>query len=94
MSKAPSTDTQLAARSGGHRRTRRLLQSVVPLSGPGSGVPITADCHSAFDGSRLRALRHAACAWNQVMWVDGVTPGRLTAKMSSAQFWPLSSQGA
>src|SRR4029079_3758864 len=54
----------------------------------------TADCHSAFDGKRLRALRHATCAWNQVMWVDGVTPGRLTAKMSSAQFWPLLSQGA
>ena len=56
-----------------------MLQSVVPLSGPGSGVPATAACHSAFDGSRLRAFSHAACAWNQVICADGVTPARLTA---------------
>ena len=48
-----------------------LLQSVVPLSAPGSGVPITAACHSAFEGSRLRAFSHAACAWNQVSDADG-----------------------
>jgi len=52
-----------------------VLQSVVPLSPPGSGVPITAACHSAFDGSRLRAFSHAACAWNQVVREDGMPPG-------------------
>jgi hypothetical protein len=52
-----------------------VLQSVVPLSGPRSGVPITAACHSAFDGSRLRAFSHAACAWNHVMFADGSTAG-------------------
>jgi hypothetical protein len=56
-----------------------VLQSVVPLSGPGSGVPATAACHSALDGSRLPAFVHAGCAWNHVMFADGVTPGRLTA---------------
>jgi hypothetical protein len=71
-----------------------VLQSVVPLSGPGSGVPITAACHFAFDGSRLRAFWHAASAWTQVMYVDGVTAGRHTAKMSSVQFCPLSAHGA
>ena len=73
-----------------------VLQSGVPLSGavPGSGVPGTAACHSAFDGSRLRAFSHAACAWNHVMFADGCTPGRLTANMSSTQFCPLSAHGA
>jgi hypothetical protein len=63
MSKAPSADTQslrdpVATATSGEP----LLQSVVPLSRPGSGVPITAACHSAFDGSRLRAFLQAACA--------------------------------
>jgi len=43
------------------------------------GVPATAACHSAFDGSRLRAFSHAAWAWNHVRFADGLTPGRLTA---------------
>src|SRR5262245_10826349 len=80
MSKAPSVDVQLlrdpvltAA------NTLPVLQSVVLLSGPGSGVPATAACHSAFDGSRLRAFLQAACAWNHVMFADGCTAGRLTA---------------
>jgi hypothetical protein len=33
-----------------------VLHSVVPSSSPGSGVPATAACHSAFDGSRLPAF--------------------------------------
>jgi len=34
-------------------------------------MPRTATCHSTFDGSRLRAFSHAACAWNEVMFADG-----------------------
>ena len=80
MSKAPSVDTQLLRDPVATVvNTLCVLQSVVPLSGPGSGVPTTAACHSAFDGSRLRAFLHATCAWNQVMFADGFTPGRLTA---------------
>src|SRR5262245_36072923 len=80
MSNAPSADLQLVREPVLTRvKPRFVLQSVVPLSGPGSGVPMTAACHSAFDGSRLRAFLHAACAWNQVANPDGSTPGRLTA---------------
>ena len=80
MSKAPSDDTQLLREPVATTvNVLRVLQSVVPLSGPGSGVPATAACHSAFDGSRLPAFVHACCAWNHVMNADGVTPGRLTA---------------
>jgi hypothetical protein len=80
MSKAPSDDTQLLRDPVGTLvNALAVLQSVVPLSGPGSGVPATAACHSAFDGSRLREFLQACCAWNQVMNADGVTPGRLTA---------------
>src|SRR5262245_31553736 len=63
MSKAPSADTQLLREpvSTG-ARVLNVLQSVVPLSPPGSGVPSTAACHSAFDGNRLRAFLQAACA--------------------------------
>ena len=56
-----------------------VLQSVVPLSPPGSGEPVTAICHSALLGSRLPALAQAMLAWYQVMYADGTTPGRLTA---------------
>ena len=83
MSKAPRADLQLL-RDPVVTAVNALavLQSVVPLSGagpPGSGVPITPACHSAFDGSRLRAFSHAAYAWNQLTYADGVTPARLTA---------------
>ena len=59
--------------------TALLLQSVVPLSGPASGVPVAPICHSALVGSRLPALAHASCAWNHVMFAAGITAGRLTA---------------
>ena len=63
MSKAPRADTQpLRDPVAATANVLAVLQSVVPLSGPGSGVPVTAACHSAFDGSRLRAFSHAACA--------------------------------
>jgi len=39
-------------------------------------MPRTATCHSTFDGSRLRAFSHAACAWNQGMFAHGCTAGR------------------
>ena len=91
MSKAPRDDTQ--ALRDPVRDTANVfpvLHSVKPLSPPGSGVPATAACHSAFDGNRLRAFSHAACAWNHVIRDDGVTPATLTASMSSEQFCPLS----
>ena len=56
-----------------------VLQSDVPSSGPGSGVPTTAACHSALDGRRLPEFVQACCAWNQVIHADGVTPSTLTA---------------
>jgi hypothetical protein len=79
MSKAPRAETQPLREPVGAEEELPVLQTVVPLSGPGSGVPITAACHSAFDGSPLRAFSHAACAWDQAMNPAGVTPGRLTA---------------
>ena len=80
MSNAPRDETQpLRDPVATGENVLLVLQSVVPLSGPGSGVPATAACHSALDGSRLPAFLHACCAWNHVMYADGVTPGRLTA---------------
>src|SRR5262245_52543777 len=85
MSKAPRSETHLLRApvsatvplppSG----TSAVLQSVVPSSGPGSGVPFAATCHSALVGSRLPALAHASCAWNHVMNAEVSTDGRLTA---------------
>jgi hypothetical protein len=40
------------------------LQSVVPLSVPGSGVPCAAACHSSLRASRFPESRHAWFAWN------------------------------
>jgi hypothetical protein len=72
MSNAPRADLQpLREPAGIALNALAVLQSVVPSSGPGSGVPATAACHSAFDGKRLPALSHAACAWNHVMLADG-----------------------
>jgi hypothetical protein len=80
MSKAPSAETQpLRDPVAATEFALFVLQSVVPLSGPGSGVPATAACHSPFDGSLLREFLHAACAWNHVIFADGVTASRLTA---------------
>src|SRR5262245_40400042 len=97
MSKAPREDTHLGREPVGPTLpTRRsVLQSVVPFSDPCvSGVPVAPTCHSAFVGSRLPALAHASCAWNQVMLAAGVTLATLTAKMSPAQVWPSSVHGA
>src|SRR5215470_15215009 len=79
MSKAPLADTQSPRVPVSDKSSPAVLQSVVPSSGPGSGVPFAATCHSAFVGSRLPALAHASCAWNQVMYAEGRTAGRLTA---------------
>ena len=62
MSYAPRADLQLLREPVFTALGPKVLQSVEPLSGPGSGVPITAACHSALVGSRLRAFSHAACA--------------------------------
>src|SRR4029453_15255644 len=50
-------------RAGGGPEHEPLLQFVVPLSGPASGVPVAPNCHSALVGKRLPALAHASCAW-------------------------------
>src|SRR5262249_26590975 len=96
MSKAPRAETQLLRAPVGDRPgpSPEMLQSVIPLSAPGSGVPFAATCHSALVGSRLPALAHASCAWNHVMNAEGSTDGRLTAYMSLAQFWPSAVHGA
>src|SRR5919109_3985142 len=44
------------------------------LQGAPSGVPATAICHSAFNGSRLPELASACWAWNQVTLARGATP--------------------
>src|SRR5262245_64842954 len=70
MSNAPCADTQLAREPvgvGSWPDWNVVLQSVVPSSDPGSGVPTTAACHSALVGSRLRALLHAVLAGNHVL---------------------------
>src|SRR6185369_12230758 len=79
MSKAPRAEVQLARVPVRDRTPLAVLQSVVPLSGPGSGVPFAPTCHSALVGSRLPALAHASCAWNQVMNAEGMWDGRLSA---------------
>src|SRR5262249_3556438 len=79
MSKAPSAETQLLRSPVPTAIVPVVLQSVMPLSGPGSGVPTTAACHSALEGRRLPEFVHACCAWNQVIHADGVTPSTLTA---------------
>jgi len=79
MSKAPRADTQALREPVLATLSLALLQSVVPLSGPGSGVPFAPTCHSALVGSRLPALAHASCAWNHVMSDEGVSDGRLRA---------------
>ena len=52
-----------------------------------SGVPATACCHSAFEGSRLPELASACWAWNQVMCLEGITPATERAKISPSQSW-------
>src|SRR5437870_10938168 len=56
-----------------------MLQSEVPLSVPGSGVPAAAPCHSRLVSSRLPESRHAWFAWNHEMQALGCTPGMETA---------------
>src|SRR5262245_37616806 len=81
MSKAPRADTQ-ALREPVFTTVAKLatvLQSLIPSSGPGSGVPFAPTCHSELVGSRLPLLAHASCAWNHVMNAEGISNGRLTA---------------
>src|SRR5262249_33946706 len=95
MSNAPRADTQaLREPVGVGSNAFAVLQSARPSSGPGSGVPATATCHSAFVGSRLPAFVQACCAWNHVAQPDGRMPGKLTAKTSSTHDWPSSVHGA
>src|SRR5579862_4335331 len=79
MSKAPTSDTHRLREPVLATLKLPTLQSLVPLSVPGSGVPYAERCHSALVKSRLPALRQAASAWNQSMYADGVAPGIETA---------------
>ena len=79
MSKAPRAEMQALREPVVEMALLALLQSVVRLSGPGSGVPSAPTCHSALVGSLLPELAHASCAWNHVMNADGTSDGRLTA---------------
>src|SRR5262249_32991986 len=89
MSNAPRADLQaLRDPAGIAANALAVLQSVVPSSDPGSGVPVTAACHSAFDGSRLPELSHAARPWNHVMLAGGCPPGPAPGKGVAAWFGP------
>jgi hypothetical protein len=80
MSKAPQLDLQLDREPVFTASpVDETLQSDVPLSVPGSGVPCAAACHSSFRASRFPESRHAWFAWNQVMQALGSTPGMDTA---------------
>src|SRR5262245_24611506 len=90
MSKWPVSETQPAREPVGSTSSASMLQSLEPLSTPGSGVPSAAICHSWFVASRFPALRHAAAAWNQLRNLAGATPGMDTAY---APVQPLAFEG-
>src|SRR3989442_11823422 len=80
MSNTPQSDLQLDREPElTASPTTEMLQSVVPLSVPGSGVPAAASCHSRPVSNRFPDRRHACAAWNQVMHALGWTPGMDTA---------------
>src|SRR6058998_3373855 len=80
MSKTPQLDLQFDREPVFTASpTSEMLQSEVPLSVPGSGVPAAAPCHSRLVSSRFRESRHAWFAWNHEMQVLGRTPGMETA---------------
>jgi hypothetical protein len=80
MSKTPQLDLQLEREPVlTESPTVEMLQSVVPLSVPGSGVPAAAPCHPWFVSNRFPESRHAWFAWNQVRHALGFTPGIDTA---------------
>ena len=84
MSWAPRVETHAPrAPVGVLTPSLAVLHVATPSSGPESGVPFAATCHSALVGSRLPALAHASAAWNHVTNADGLTAGR-----------PASSHGA
>ena len=80
MSKTPQLDLQFDRDPVFTRSPAALmLQSVLPLSVPGSGVPAAASCHSWLVSSRLPDSAHACAAWNQVTHTVGCTPATDTA---------------
>src|SRR5262249_50521636 len=80
MSNTPHADLQLDREPvGDGANVLPTLQSVEPLSVPGSGVLAAAPCHSRFVSSRFPEPRHAWFAWNHVMQALGCTPGIDTA---------------
>lgn len=79
MSRVPHPDTQLEREPVATAAAPRMLQSLVPLSAPVSGVLAAAYCHSAFVRSRLPDAAHACAAWNHDAHVLGGTPATETA---------------
>src|SRR5438477_9534376 len=79
MSNAPQLDLQFERDPVLTGPGEFTLQSDVPLSVPGSGVPAAASCHSRFVSSRFPESRHSCPAWNQLMQAVGSTPGMETA---------------
>jgi hypothetical protein len=79
MSNTPHADLQLDREQVLDGAPVATLQSDVPLSVPGSGVPAAARCHSSLRASRFPESAHAWFAWNQVIQAFGCTPGIDTA---------------
>ena len=80
MSCTPQDETHAEREPVGVANGELVAQVVVRSSNaPASGVPAAAACHSSLVSSRFPDSRHACSAWNQVMHVLGITPGRETA---------------
>src|SRR5436309_7814998 len=86
MSKTPQLDLQFDREPVFTASpTSEMLQSEVPSSVPGSGVPAAAPCHSRLVSSRLADSRQAWTACGQLMQVLGGTPATEPAYSGSVQ---------
>jgi hypothetical protein len=81
QSKAPRAETHpLRAPVSAAPPSLAMLQSVVPFSGVYVRRPVRADLPLGVRrAAACRRLAQASCAWNQVMFVEGTSAGRLTA---------------
>src|SRR5262249_55970113 len=76
MSNTPQLDLQLDREPVFTVPPGEILQSVVPLSVPGSGVPAAARCHSWF----VASARCAGARWTTARWsADPSTNGGPTS---------------
>src|SRR5688572_1903521 len=80
MPRAPHAETQLDREPVATAAAPRMLQSLVPLSPPVSGVLAAAYCrYSSFVRRRFPDAAHACAAWNHEAHVLGETPATDTA---------------